>query len=367
MQVINFTGEPSSGKSTAANALYAHMKQQGYNVELITEHSKLLAYQGNHIQNQDQMFVFAQQQHLMFILANQMNPNTAPLDYIITDSPLYLSIVYGEMHLENQKLKNAPIQLPDSFFQMVSETYQSYDNVNILMKRNHDFASKQGRFHDEEVSQQIRNRIQNYLTDMNEPHIVFETRNMNDGGFNLGKTLFDMCLENNYILDLKVLQEQKYETNQVIKQSINAIVDYVKAYDEETGVELESRLQNVMLPQNCIKQENTQRSFAQFAQAINKHLDEIGNYNNQLSIPMLSMEFKQNADDNSHSQLILNIKHYHEAEPKQIVLVDCSASNLNNKEQNSLVININEEGLLQLQSTYAYGDAIMDIAQSRKY
>lgn len=228
--IINFSGEPSSGKSTAANALFSHLKQIGYNVEIVTEHSKMLAYQGSNILNQDQMYVFANQHNLMFIMTNQLNSNSQPLDYIITDSPLYLSYIYGKYHQENQIIKNLPIELPETFFQMVIDTYKQYDNVNILMERNHNFGLSKGRFHNEEESQDIKNKIIQLLSDMDEDYITFKTQNLNNDSFNLGKTLYEVCLDNQLIIPLPELQKQqqyKKENELIFKSCLIACANQI--------------------------------------------------------------------------------------------------------------------------------------------
>lgn len=255
-RVINFTGEPSSGKSTAAYALYAHLKQQGYRVAMVEEHSKKLAYQGGDIMNQDQMYVFAQQQNLMFLLENEMSPNSGKLDYIITDSPLYLSVVYGKRHQNNQQNYNMPIQLPESFFQMVMDTYNQYDNVNILMTPMHQFAHNEGRFHNVRESSAIRQDILNLLQDEHMSSMIFMTKDMNDPNFNLGKEVYDACLSHNFIKDLKVLRDIQFHQTQLRSHIQNAIVttyDIIQQgyYDDgEVREELHQQLDKIKLFNN---------------------------------------------------------------------------------------------------------------------
>ena len=195
--IINFTGEPSSGKSTAAGALFAYMKQFGYKVELVSEFAKTLAYQSNDLLLKDQLYVFSNQNQMLSILTNA--ERTEKLDYIIVDSPLYLSIIYGKMHLENQTKNNLPIKLPDSFFSMVMDYYCQYNNRNIFMQRKHEFAANQGRVHDESTSQCIKQEILSLLKQQDIPYLTFETHDLSDNNFNLGKTLFDFCIENGII------------------------------------------------------------------------------------------------------------------------------------------------------------------------
>lgn len=199
--VINFSGEPSSGKSTAAGALFAYMKQNGYKVEIVPEFAKTLAYTSSKLLLQDQLFVFANQNNLLSILANseEADFHNAKLDYIIVDSPLYLSILYGRIHQQNAQQKELPIQLPDSFFQLVMDYYNQYDNRNILMQREHAYASHEGRVHSEQESNTIRSNLIDFLNEHHIGYSLFKTHNLSDNQFNLGKTLFDFCVEKNII------------------------------------------------------------------------------------------------------------------------------------------------------------------------
>jgi hypothetical protein len=203
-KVINFIGEPSSGKSTAAGALFSYMKQKGYNVELVTEHAKLLSYQCNALLLQDQLYVFSQQNSLLSILANigcDDNSSNQPLDYIITDSPLYLSCIYGQKNKKVQMNKNYNIILPNSFFNMVMDIYHQYDNATILMSRQHEFKENQGRIHNVVEANEIKNEILDFLNKNKIEHVTFKTQNLDNPNFNLGKQLFDLCKENKIILD----------------------------------------------------------------------------------------------------------------------------------------------------------------------
>ena len=198
-RIINFSGEPSSGKSTAAGALFSHMKQHGFNVELVTEHAKLLSYQSNQKLLEDQLYVFSHQNSLLSILTN--SKDFPSLDYIITDSPLYLSILYGKRCNQKHQSEGYSVLLPDSFFQMVLDVYQQYDNANILMLRNHEFMENQGRVHNQHESEAIKQELYDLLHQNHIDYITFTTQNLDNPNFNLGKQLFNLCLQNNIIVN----------------------------------------------------------------------------------------------------------------------------------------------------------------------
>lgn len=233
VKVINFIGEPSSGKSTAAGALFSHMKQLGYNCELVTEHAKLLAYQSNQLLLEDQLYVFSQQNSLMSILANSgigSNKN-AKLDYIITDSPLYLSSIYGRIHQENAIKNQSNIILPETFFQMIWDIYSQYNNETILMVRNHNYMDNEGRVHSELESNIIKEKILDYINEHNIPYTSFVTQNLNNPNFNLGKEIFELCVKNKIIKkdmdenndNVSIVLETTPPYKQLIENTVNDI------------------------------------------------------------------------------------------------------------------------------------------------
>ena len=82
---------------------------------------------------------------------------------------------------------------------MVMDYYRQYNNRNIFMQRKHEFAANQGRVHDESTSQCIKQEILSLLKQQDIPYLTFETHDLSDNNFNLGKTLFDFCIENGII------------------------------------------------------------------------------------------------------------------------------------------------------------------------
>ena len=85
--VINIYGGPCCGKSTTAAAVFAELKIQGYNVELVTEYAKGMTWQDSMKVLKNQIYVFGKQHHYLTRPQNQV-------DFIITDSPILMSIVY---------------------------------------------------------------------------------------------------------------------------------------------------------------------------------------------------------------------------------------------------------------------------------
>jgi Ni2+-binding GTPase involved in maturation of urease and hydrogenase len=87
--VINLFGPPGSGKSTGAAEVFAALKKLGVNAELVTEFAKDKAWEHNLKAVNNQAYVFGKQCYRMSRCADEV-------DVIITDSPLFLSIIYNK-------------------------------------------------------------------------------------------------------------------------------------------------------------------------------------------------------------------------------------------------------------------------------
>ena len=143
MYVINLWGAPSSGKSTTAAGLFFLMKVNKMKVELVTEYAKDLVWsERNNIFN-EQNKIFAEQAH-------RLNRLDGKIDYAITDSPLPLTVFYE------------PKEHSQHFEPMVLEKFNTYKNINFLLKRVSDFENF-GRIHSEQESDIISNQMQKFL------------------------------------------------------------------------------------------------------------------------------------------------------------------------------------------------------------
>jgi len=136
-RVINLFGGPCTGKSTIAAGLFTKMKTEGYNVELVPEYAKELTYDERfNILDQDQLYILAKQHRKIIRLKDQV-------DYIITDSPLLLSLIYSEINC------NSLIYDQKIFKDLTLSIFNHYDNFNILLRRNEAYEYQQeGRYQD---------------------------------------------------------------------------------------------------------------------------------------------------------------------------------------------------------------------------
>jgi hypothetical protein len=155
MKVINLFGEPSVGKSTTAAGLFFLMKQQHYNVELITEYAKQCVWEERKLTLEDQLYITAKQNH-------QLERLRGKVTHVITDSPLLLGILYSR----------ASNRYP-SFHTLIQEVYDSYDNVNVFLKRTKPYQPI-GRIQTEEQAKEVRAMLEGILDSMAVPYVEMD-------------------------------------------------------------------------------------------------------------------------------------------------------------------------------------------------
>ena len=121
MKVINLYGSSGSGKSTSAAGLAYALKIEGFKVEIVTEYAKELCILNTEHLLENQTWVFANQYQKMRYLSEE-------LDFVITDSPLYLNIFYS---LKYKYTFN------DQLYPLIKEVSNSFSNINIFLERHH--------------------------------------------------------------------------------------------------------------------------------------------------------------------------------------------------------------------------------------
>lgn len=150
---INLFGEPSAGKSTAAMDITARLKRKGINAEYVSEFAKDKVYEQNSEVFKHQEYIFGKQSFKMGRVRDKVQ-------VIVVDSPLILSIIYNQ----NEYLGTA-------FEQVVMDTFNSYNNKNYLLVRNHNYEVS-GRFQNEHEANAVREQLISELTKLNIPYVT---------------------------------------------------------------------------------------------------------------------------------------------------------------------------------------------------
>ena len=114
LKVINLFGGAGIGKSTLSSIIFANLKRDGIDCELVTEYAKDKVWEEATIVLDNQVYVFGNQFHRLNRVVNKV-------DIAITDSPILLSTLY------NNKFS----KLDD----LVLECHNGFDNINLFLER----------------------------------------------------------------------------------------------------------------------------------------------------------------------------------------------------------------------------------------
>jgi len=144
--IINLFGGPGCSKSTIAAGVFSLLKLHGVNCELVTEYAKRLVWEERFKTFKNQQYLFAKQYHGIWTASDKV-------DFIITDCPLMLNIVYNKLYGES------PTECLDS---NVVDVVNRFNNYNIFLKRFKSYVTI-GRNETEEEALNIDNMVKDTL------------------------------------------------------------------------------------------------------------------------------------------------------------------------------------------------------------
>lgn len=149
-KIINLYSGPGAGKSTTAAMVFSLMKQHGVNCELVTEYAKDMVWWGAENKLKNEIYVFAKQQSRIERLLGKV-------DYVITDSPLLLAVIYGDLYKGS---------VSPEFRALVHSEVERMDNINIFLNRVKKY-NPVGRMQTEEEAKGLDKVIKSCLNDLN--------------------------------------------------------------------------------------------------------------------------------------------------------------------------------------------------------
>lgn len=161
--IINLYGGPGTGKSTMAAAIFFEMKARGLNVELVREFVKDWAWEGRKIKHNEQIYIFAKQAFRESIFYGKV-------DYVVTDSPLFLSEVYESHYFGNAKLTGG------LYKKWLQANKDEMISVNYFLNRPLKYQ-QEGRYETEEEAKMIDNKIKSALKSQGIPFKKVNTIN----------------------------------------------------------------------------------------------------------------------------------------------------------------------------------------------
>jgi hypothetical protein len=152
--IINFWGGPGSGKSIAAAQAYIDLSKLGYGVELIREYIKDWVWEDRKRFTLDQTYIMGKQMRREQVCLGQV-------DYIATDSPVWLSAFYDEYYCDHgDVIKNV---VKEYYRQLLDN---GHDIVHFFMNRSGTYNPK-GRYETEEDAIKIDRALGQFCWDNN--------------------------------------------------------------------------------------------------------------------------------------------------------------------------------------------------------
>ncbi len=148
--IVNLFAGPGAGKSTTAAALFANLKLNNMNAELVTEYAKDLTWEESQAL-ECQELVYGKQLWRQKRLYKHV-------DCIITDSPILIGTVYTTNTLLRE---------------LILEEFRSQNNLNIFISRTKEY-SRVGRSQTEGQAKQIDQLLLKFLKD-NEIDFIYAT------------------------------------------------------------------------------------------------------------------------------------------------------------------------------------------------
>ncbi len=149
MKIINLFGGPGTGKSTIAAGVFQNMKMMRHEVELVTEYAKDLVWE-------ERSNLFNSQDYISAKQCRRLSRLEEKVDWVVTDSPLLLGLFYISDDFPGK----------DHFCNYLIERFNSYDNINIFLKRTVPY-NPNGRIHNFNEAKNIDSFINDFLLSNN--------------------------------------------------------------------------------------------------------------------------------------------------------------------------------------------------------
>jgi hypothetical protein len=123
--VVNLLAGSGAGKSTTSAMLFAMLKQNGVDAELVTEYVKDMVWE-------DRKGVFACQAYVFGKQLYRIQRLVGKVDVIVTDSPIILSALYDPEQDRN-------------FRDYIVTKFNQFNNINFFLHRNTSTFNPNGR------------------------------------------------------------------------------------------------------------------------------------------------------------------------------------------------------------------------------
>lgn len=152
---IGLMGAPGSGKSTLAAYIYAMLKDEGIDGELVTEYVREHVYRHKKVPSITfQSVVYERQVEKEKILPHD-------IDFFVTDSPHILSFVYASIYVDYEDKDQVEL-LGDLYLKFVRYSRDAYDLLYVL-ENTHPPKNDGVRYQTDEEMNLLKNGIPTFL------------------------------------------------------------------------------------------------------------------------------------------------------------------------------------------------------------
>lgn len=154
--IVAMYGGPGTGKSTTAALVFGALKQQGYNVEFVSEIAKGFTWEERWHTLTFQPYVIAKQ-------LRDYDRLKGKVDVIVTDTSSLLGLVYGKVNPDHPEVTQA-------FNNWVTADWAARRTLNVLLERSASIPYEpSGRYQTEQEAQGLDQRIRGLLMGLSVP------------------------------------------------------------------------------------------------------------------------------------------------------------------------------------------------------
>lgn len=158
---INLFAGPGAGKSTAAAALFAELKNRGESVELVREYVKSWAWANRDVKPSDDIYLLGKQAAYESRLYGKVK-------YIVTDSPVLLAGMYA---LRRGDPKQNYVN--DAALGFINAHSDQVEYRNIFLNRVKDYVTE-GRYETESQAKEMDDFIKSYFRIFSIPYKEYD-------------------------------------------------------------------------------------------------------------------------------------------------------------------------------------------------
>lgn len=151
--VVNLFGGPGTGKSTNATYIFSELKRKGVVCEYVSEYAKDVTWEETQVLLNNQIHVFSEQFRRQWRLLGKV-------DVIVTDSPLFLGLVYFN-HYNRESGVFSP-QFTLAIQDMILYGFTEFNNINYFLQRTKPYV-RVGRNQTEEEARRIDEEVREQL------------------------------------------------------------------------------------------------------------------------------------------------------------------------------------------------------------